>query len=48
MDRVTGTPSEEALSQLIESLVNFIIENGLYEPEQKDLTVPEAEETVRG
>lgn len=31
MYTITGEPSEEALSQLIESLLNFIIENQLCE-----------------
>jgi hypothetical protein len=48
MDRVTGTPSEEALSQLIQSLVQFLLEEKLREQQQKDLTVPEAVGTVSG
>jgi hypothetical protein len=32
---ITGGPSEEALSQLIESLLKHVIENDLYE----DMTV---------
>lgn len=39
MDFTTGTPSEEALSQLIKSLIEFVM---------KDMTVPEAEGTVSG
>lgn len=31
MDVTTGQPSEEALSQLIDSLLNFVILNKLYE-----------------
>jgi hypothetical protein len=31
-DFVTGTPNEEALDQLIESLVEFIIDEQLAEP----------------
>lgn len=37
MDFTTGAPSQEALSQLIESLTFFIIREGLYE---NDLTAP--------
>lgn len=37
MYTITGKPSEEALARLIESLLNFIIENELYE--ESDLTV---------
>jgi len=40
MDFTTGTPSEEALSQLIKSLIEFVLKEGL--------TVPEAEGTVSG
>jgi hypothetical protein len=39
MDFTTGSPSEEALSQLIESLINFIVREGLYE----SLTAPGTE-----
>ena len=42
---ITGKPSEEALSQLIESLIQHIIQNELY---KRNLTVPEAAETVNG
>lgn len=42
MDFTTGAPSEEALSQLIESLIRFL------EDHIQDLTVPEAVETVSG
>ncbi len=45
MDFTTGSPNEEALSQLIESLIMFIIREGLF---IESLTVPEAEETVSG
>lgn len=38
MDFTTGEPSEEALSQLIKSLIEFIILEGL--------TAPRAEEAV--
>lgn len=38
MDVTTGQPNEEALSQLIDSLLNFIITNKLNE-----LTAPEAD-----
>lgn len=40
---VTGSPSEEALSQLIESLTNHIIEHELY---KERLTEPRAKATV--
>ena len=40
----TGSPSEEALSQLIQSLINFLEE----EQQFHNLTVPEAAETVNG
>lgn len=40
MDFATGAPSEEALSQFIKSLVDFIL--------KESLTVPEAEGTVSG
>lgn len=42
---ITGTPSDEGLSQLIDSLLHHIIQNKLHE---KHTTVPEAAETVNG
>jgi len=42
---ITGSPNDEGLSQLIDSLLHHIIQNELY---KKDLTVPEAAETVNG
>lgn len=40
---ITGTPREDALSQLIESLLNHIVEHKLYEV---GLTAPQAKEAV--
>lgn len=40
---ITGTPNNEGLSQLIDSLLRHIIQYELY---KKDPTVPEAAETV--
>jgi len=40
---ITGKPREDALSQLIESLLNHIYENELYEV---GLTAPQAKEAV--
>lgn len=40
---ITGTPNDEGLSQLIDSLLKHIVEHELY---KKAPTVPEAAETV--
>ncbi|APU89260.1 hypothetical protein Rctr41k_49 [Virus Rctr41k] len=45
MDFTTGAPNQEALSQLIESLIQFIEQDLRI---IQDLTVPEAVETVSG